>query len=233
MRAADHKPPRRIDINRHIRRKQFPRHGLVNHFFHYPFPDCGEGYALVMLGGNDNGINTYGPSVFIAHGHLCFSVRTQKAERPFPARGGQPFRQFVRIGNWHRHTLRRLVAGVTEHHALVARANIKRIGLLRLPRTVDAERNIRRLLVNRGDNPAGFRVKSQFTAVVSDICDDAARNPGNIHIPFCRNFAHHQHQTGRHRRLAGDTRVRILPQHVVKHCVRNLVAYFIRMPLRY
>ena len=69
----------------------------------------------------------------------------------------------VREGNRQRHELRRLVAGIAEHHALVARAVgevVAALAGLELEALVDAHGDVAALLVNRGEDGAGVAVEA-------------------------------------------------------------------------
>ena len=84
---------------------------------------------LVMLGGKNDRIHGHGLAVFIFHRHLTLSIGAQPWECSILAHLGQAAGQLVRQrdGQWHQ--LRGLIAGIAEHHALIARA----VGRLALP----------------------------------------------------------------------------------------------------
>src|SRR5438128_1664070 len=81
--------------------------------------------------------------------------------------GGRPVREPDR----HRHQVVRLVACVSEHHSLVAGANLVvdvADAVLDLARLVDAHRDVGRLLVDRNDHAAGVAVEPVGLTVVPD-----------------------------------------------------------------
>ena len=128
----------------------------------------------------------------------------------------------------------RLVAGETEHHALVARAVVERAvaGLLALERLVHAEGNVRALLVDVRDDGAGLAVKAVLCAVVADLAHGLAHDLRDVHVAVGRDLAHDVHDAGRDRALAGDAAVRVLRQNGVEDRVGHLVADLVGMSLR-
>ena len=102
---------------------------------------------------------------------------------------GQPDRQ--------RHEVGRLVAGVAEHHALVARA--LRVEGVFAPRAgaelkggVDALCDVGRLAVEGHEHPAGLAVESKGVVVVADVADHVADNRGDVDVGRGRHFTGHK-----------------------------------------
>ena len=193
-----------------------------------------------MLRREHHRVQMHGLAVLVVlHRNLGFAVRTKIRKGSVLAYLGKLSRELVREADRVRHQLGGLVRRIAEHHTLVAgayvgvlhaAARIRGARLLCLQRLVDAHGNVRRLLIERDNDAAGVGVKSVFGARVSDLADRVTHGLLNVHIGFGRNLAHHKHQSGRDRRLAGDTAHRILRDHRVKHRVRNLVADLIGMP---
>ena len=101
-----------------------------------------------------------------------------------------------------RHELRRLVAGVAEHQALVAGALVQRIVL----RLVYALLDVGRLLVVGHQHGAAFVVDAELGVVVADALDGVARDLLEIHRRSGGDLAGHHDQAGvdqRFRRHAG------------------------------
>ena len=71
----------------------------------------------------------------------------------------------------HRHQLFRLVAGVAEHHALIAGAAM-----------IHALRDVGGLLVDGADHRAGLGIESHARVVVSDPVDRGAHDLGNVDV---------------------------------------------------
>ena len=119
----------------------------------------------------------------------------------------QPMRQ--RQGQ--RHILRRILASIAEHHALVSGA----LGHLILAN--HAAVDIRTLLVDRRNDAAGIRVEAVLGLSVADAGDGLARNLFNIDIGTRGNLAANNHKPGRAKRFAGDLGLRILAQELIKN----------------
>ena len=80
--------------------------------------------------------------------------KSRPARRAFASCAGDG----VRVLDGRRHELRRLVAGVAEHHALVAGAA-----------RVDALADVGRLLVDRDQHAAGVAVEAHLAVGVADV----------------------------------------------------------------
>jgi hypothetical protein len=78
----------------------------------------------------------------------------------------------VREIDRQRHQARRLVAGIAEHQALVARALVEVEALA----FVHALRDVLRLLAVGDDHRAGMRVEADRRIVVADALDGLARD---------------------------------------------------------
>ena len=132
-----------------------------------------------MLRAEHDGVHAHGVILLVIFdGDLRLAVGTQIVHQLLLAHGGQALGQLVRERDRQRHELRRLVAGVAEHHALIARAVIERVlaGLLALERVVDAEGNVGALLVDVRDDGAGLAVKAILGAVIADLAHGLAHD---------------------------------------------------------
>src|SRR5699024_1054512 len=83
-----------------------------------------DGLPQVLGGDHDGGTAQDVALPVVLHGDLALAVGPQPAELPALAHGGQPPAQGVGHGDGCGHQLRRLVAGVAEHHALVPGADV-------------------------------------------------------------------------------------------------------------
>ena len=160
-----------------------------------------------VLAGNDHRVDAHGLAVVVLHGDLALAVRAQVVQRAVLA---------------HRHQLGRLIAGVAEHHALVARTGHVVVG---------AQRNVGALAVDVGDDAAGVAVKAVLGAVIADGADDLARRAGDVHVAAGRDLAHDVDEAGGAGRLAGNAGTGVLRQDGVEDGVGDLVADFVGMPL--
>ena len=88
----------------------------------------------------------------------------------------------------HRHQLVGLAAGVPEHHALVAGAEVvevvARVLLALLERVVDADGDVGRLLLDRGDDAAGIAVEPELRVRIAHLDDRVAHDRGDVDLPF-------------------------------------------------
>ncbi len=96
-------------------------------------------------------------AVDVLDGDLALAVGAEPVVR-LPADVGEPLGEQVRVGDRRRHQLGGLVAGVAEHHPLVAGALL----LLRLG--VDAAGDVRRLPLDRDQHAAGVAVEAHLAS---------------------------------------------------------------------
>ena len=188
--------------------------------------------VLVMLCGNDDGVDVHRLVVRVFDRHLRFSVGTQISQRAVLTDLGELSRQRMRKVDRQRHQNGCFVTGIAEHHALIARTGIQRVAVdavFAFERTVDAERDVVRLPVKRDDHAAGAAVEAELCAVITDVAHRFAHDALDVHITLGRDLAHDEHKTGRAGGFACHACVRILFQDRVKHGVADLVADLVGM----
>ena len=187
-----------------------------------------------VLGGQHHGVHADGCAVLIVlHGDLGLTVRTEIVHQTLLAHIGQALGHLVGDGDSQRHQFRRLVAGVAEHHALVAGAVVQlalALGL-GLVAPVHAQRDVAGLLVDVGDDGAGVAVKAVLGAVVADVQHHLTGDLGDIHIAVGGDLTHDVDQAGGGAGLAGHAAIGVLLKDRVQHRVGDLVADLIGMPL--
>ena len=84
----------------------------------------------IVLCGNDYCVNADRLAVFIVfNGDLALAVRTEIAEMTALANFRQAAGQLVRKADGQRHTFGSFIAGISEHHALIARTDIIGVGV--------------------------------------------------------------------------------------------------------
>ena len=234
-RAAYDKAAGRVDIKLRIPIDEPRREGRADDTLDDGLTQVFDRDAVGMLGGNDDGIDALHAAVLaVLHRDLTLAVRAQPVELAGLANGRQLHGKLLGIGDGSRHQLGRFVAGEAEHHALIARAVVERAvaGLLALERLVDAEGNVRALLVDVRDDGAGLAVKAVFCAVVADLAHGLAHDLRDVDVAVGRDLAHDVHDAGRDRAFAGDAAVRVLRQNGVEDRVGDLVADLVGMSLR-
>src|SRR5690606_25539817 len=163
----------------------------------------------------------------VAQGDLALGIRAQPRQRRvlLLADLGLLLDQSVRVVDRGRHELRRLVAGVAEHQALVARAL-----LLRLP-AVHAGGDVRGLLAEHVDDGAGVAVEADVRIVVADAVDDLAGQALDVDPRGGGDFAGDDGGAGLHQGLAGHAGALVLRQDGVEDRIGDLVGDLVRMAL--
>ncbi len=128
----------------------------------------------------------------IFHGDLGLAVGTEVVHLSLLADLGQALGHLMGQGNGQRHELRGLVAGVAEHHALVAGAVVQLgvAALLGLQRLVHAQGDVGALLVDVGDDAAGVAVEAVLGPVIADLPDNVPGHLGDVHVAVGADLAH-------------------------------------------
>jgi len=176
-----------------------------------------------VLGGDDDGLDPPGNPPFVFDRDLGLAVRPEVGQGFVFPDIAQAADELVGQGDRQRHELLGFPAGVAEHQALVAGALIVLAGF------IDALGDVGRLFMNRRDDAARFIIESVFRLGVSDLLDGIAHDFLEIAVAEGGDFPGDEDESRRGQRLAGDAAPRILPQQVVQHGVRDLIANFIRV----
>ena len=222
LRAAHNKAARGVDVILRVLVQQLGGNDLLNDLAADVLMQLLLADVGAVLAGNDHRVDAHGLAVVVLHGDLALAVRAQVIQRAVLAHLGQALGQLMGQADGQRHQLGRLVAGVAEHHALVARTGHVVVG---------AQRNVGTLAVDVGDDAAGVAVKAVLGAVIADGADDLARRAGDVHVAVGRDLAHDVDKTGGAGRLAGNAGAGVLRQDGVEDGVGDLVADFVGMPL--
>ena len=220
---ADDKAAGGIDIVFGVLVQQLRRHGGLDHQLDHVPADLLQLRLRAVLGGDDDGVHPDGATLLvILDGDLGLAIGPEIGNQPLLADLGQALGQLVAERDGQGHQLRGLVAGVAEHHALVAGAAHLVVG---------AQGDVPGLLVDVGDDAAGVAVKAVLGPVVADLPHHLAGDPGNVHIAAGADLAHDVQQARGGGGLAGHTAVGVLGQDGVQHRVGDLVADLIGMSL--
>ncbi len=123
------------------------------------------------------------------------------------------------------HQLAGLVAGVTEHDALVACA------LLLLVAALDTLVDVGRLFVDGRENTARIAVELVLALGIADALDDTARHALHVDVCFRAHLARNNHQPGGTKRLARNLGIGIATQEFVENGVGNLIRNLVGVPL--
>src|ERR1700722_6426083 len=182
-RAADHEPAGRVAVELVLepgRVVQVLRQHLGDDLFPQRLGELGLDPVLV-LGGDEHLLDLDRLArVVVADRHLGLAVRAEVGQQAGVAHLRQLLGQLVGQDDRGRHQLGRLVGGVGEHHALVARADpVQRIFGAADPslvRGVHALRDVRRLPVHRDDHADRVAVEEVLAVVVANVADDLPRD---------------------------------------------------------
>ena len=156
-------------------------------------------HARVVLRRQHDRVDRDRVPVVVADGDLGLRVGSEERQPAVAAHLALPLDQPVRVVDRERHQRRRLVAGVAEHHPLVAGALVQVVvgGL------VDAALDVGRLLAVADHDRAAVGVEAQRGVVVADVPDRLARDVAEVDDRLRRDLAGHDDEAGRHQRLRG------------------------------
>ena len=165
--------------------------------------------VFVVLGGDDDGIDAAGLADFsVLNGDLGLSVGTEVRHEAGLADLSEFGGELVRQRNGERHQLRGLVGGVAEHHALVARSA-----------GIDTLSDVRRLLVDGGDDGAGVGVKTVRGVSVADLRNGGADEALEVDVGLGGDLTGDDDEAGAGEGLTGDAAHGVLGQAGVEDCV--------------
>ena len=165
--------------------------------------------------------------VVVFDGELALGVGPQvrHRRRNLAADAGQFDEGHVGQRERQRHEFGRLVAGIAEHHALVAGA------LFLFFLAAHALVYVATLAVDGGEHGTGFRLKLVLTFGVTDFLDDIADGLLYVDPTVAGHLAANYSQTGSHQRLAGHMTLRVTAEKFIQKRITNLVGHFVGMPL--
>ncbi len=222
-----------VHIDLRLAVQQSGGHGGLDDQLDHILADLLQRHVGAVLGGQHHGIHADGLAVLaVFHGDLGLAVGTKIVHQALLPHVGQTLGHLLCDGDSQGHQLRRLVAGIAEHHALVAGAVVQLAltGGFGLVALVHAQGDIAGLLVDIGDNGAGVAVKAAFGGVVADVQHHLAGDLGDIHIAAGGDLAHDVDQAGGGAGLAGHAAIGVLLKDRVQHRVADLVADLVGMP---
>ena len=180
-------------------------------------------HVRMVLAGDDDGLDAVGLAVDIAHGDLCLGIGAQEGQCTTLAQGGLPLHQPVGIVDGRRHEFRSFVAGIAEHEALVARADVEVV----VAGSVHALGNVVALLVIAHEHGAALVIDAVVGVVVADVLDGVARHLNVVHGGIGGDFACQHHETGVAEGFGRDPAVGILRETGIEDGVGNLVSHLV------
>ncbi len=188
---------------------------LVDDQFHHCFFELRVLHALAVLRADDHGVHAHGLAIQVLEGDLGFAVGAEEVDLLLVTDGRQLFGELVCEIDGHRHELGGLVAGVTEHEALIASALL----FVQALSDIDALRDVWALLLYGREHGAGGAVKPGGAGVVADVeygfaCDGWDVDPG-----AGGDLASDHKHAGLGQGFAGDARMLVLRENRVEDSV--------------
>ena len=170
-----------------------------------------------VLGRDQHGVDAHRAPVLVDDRDLGLAVGPQVRHGGGPAHLGQALGEAVGQPDRQRHEVRRLVAGVAEHHPLVAGALgvehvLAALAAAQLEGGVDALRDVGRLRVERHQHAARLAVEAVGVVVVADVAHRLAHERRDVDVGRRRHLARHHDEPGGQQRLAGDAARRDHPR---------------------
>ena len=206
------------------------RQALADHFFDAELFDRRVRDVGGVLGRDDDVRNADRLAVVVDHRDLRLRVRAQPRGAAGLANLGQRAAEAMREHDRRRHQLRRFVAGVTEHQALVARALLPGLLALDLAR-VDALRDVGRLLRQQQVHEHAIGMKHVIVVDVADLADRLARDLLDVELGLGGDLAADDHHVRLDVGFAGDAAELVLRQAGVEDRIGNRVGDLVGVPL--
>ena len=165
-----------------------------------------------MLSGQNDGIDALDFVAVVFDRNLRLSVGTEIFETPVFANLRKFHTYLVCKHMRQRHQFFRFVARKTEHHSLVARAELVEgiSTLLVLHAVIYAEGNIAALLVYTRQHRARVAVKTVFCTRITNLFYRLANNGRNVDVTVGADFSRHQYAAGKTHGFARNARVLVL-----------------------
>ena len=155
----------------------------------------------------------------VLDGDLGLAIRTQIVQHLVATHLGQLFGQSMRQADRKWHQLWCLVAGIAEHHALIAGA-LKVVGIdgltvTRLPGPADAPGDVWGLVVEADHHAAGATVDALVCGIETDLEQPLTGQPLDVDVGLGGGLTGHHHHPIGHQRLNRAPRQWIVSEHGV------------------
>lgn len=187
------------------------------------------GMSGVVLGGDDNGVDSLGDSLarvimLVLNGDLGLGVRAKPLDDLLLTALDEASAQLGGEDVGEGHQLLGFVRGITEHVSLISSSDFLG-GLLSL--TMDRLGNFRGLLANGDNDRAGPVVESLFGAVEPDLFDSSTSDSLVVDLATAADLTNDEQSTSGGGALAGNLGVGVNLEGSVEHGVRDLIAHFV------
>ena len=223
--AADDELAGRVDVVQRAGVQQVLRDHRLDDVVDHVLAQVGIAHGVVVHRADHDGIDRDRLAVHVAHRDLALAVRAQPRQRLGVQQILEAARELAGQHDRQRHQLRRLIAGVAEHQALVARALLG----VQAQSLGDALADVRRLLADRREHGAGARVEVVARVVVADLGDGLANDRRHVDIAVGRDLARDERHARGHERFARHARTRVLCKQSIENGVGNLVCDLVGM----
>ena len=171
-----------------------------------------------MLRRKHHGVDALGLAVHVLDADLALGVGTQVSELAIAAHVTLLADQLVRHHDRQRHQFRRLIAGVAEHQALIARAA-----------GIHAHGDVGGLALNGVQNAAGLGIEAHSGVGESDVRDHFARQLRHVDVGRGGDLAGHHADSGGDQNFAGHAASGIVFHDGVEYGVGNLIRHLVRV----
>ncbi|EAU68690.1 hypothetical protein STIAU_6032 [Stigmatella aurantiaca DW4/3-1] len=178
------------------------------------------GDLLGVLRGHHHGVDAHRAPLAVLHRDLALAVRTDPRVR-LAADLGQPPGEGVGIVDGGRHQLRRLIAGIAEHHSLVAGTLVLLV--------VHAAGDVLALALDGHHHATGVAVIAHGAVGVADAADGPTDDLGDIDVAVRGHLARDDGESGLDQGLHGDARLRILGDDGIQHTIGDLIGDLVRV----
>jgi len=176
IRAAIDEPAGRVYVVNDFFIDEFFRQNGQNDFFDDLFSQVFVLYRRVVLSRNDDCVDTLRFSIFIFHGYLAFTIRSEPGKLFRKPCLFESQRKGLCERDRKRHKRRGFSAGVTEHNTLVTGT----LFFVQAGAFVDALSDVEALLFDVDEDCAAFIVETNLRAGVTDFSDCIADDIGNV-----------------------------------------------------
>ncbi len=187
--TADDEPAGRVDVDLEVVVEELLGNDRPDHVLDQIRADHRVAVdAVVVLGRDQHRPQAHRLAVLVVEGDLGLGVGAQVGHGAGPTDLGVALGHAVRHVDRQRHEHVGLVAGVPEHHALVAGALLVELVLFAggagpdLFGVVDALGDVGRLLVERDHHTTGVAVEAERLVVVADAVDGGAHDAGDVDV---------------------------------------------------
>ena len=178
-----------------------------------------------VLGRDHHGVDPRRLAVVVLDRDLALAVGPQPGDLALAAGLGQPVENLVGQLDRQRHQLGRVVAGVAEHQALVAGADLFAFGRV----FVDAHGDVGALPVDREHDGTGVGADAHLVVGVAHLANDLADDVGIVDHGLGGDFAGDDGDARGDHRLARHAAVGVLGEQGVEDAVGDLVGQLVGM----